>query len=65
MIAPYDIMWNGKLYPAGKAIPATQKKLIASLAISTGSAAISEAVEGEPVADEPVDETPATTKAKK
>lgn len=65
MIAPYDIMWNGKLYPAGKVIPATQKKLIASLTIAAASPAISESVEDEPVADEPVDETPATTKAKK
>ena len=60
MIAPYDIMWNGKLYPAGKAIHADEKKLIDSLTIVAETPAISE-----PVLDEPADETPVTTKAKK
>jgi hypothetical protein len=38
MISPIDIMWNGKLYEAGKTIPATEKKLIASLSATSESA---------------------------
>jgi hypothetical protein len=34
MQAPYDVLWNGKVYATGETIPASEKKLIAALGVS-------------------------------
>lgn len=56
MIAETDLMWNGKLIKAGDPIPATEKKLIATLnamesaATENAEPATVEVVEDEPAA---------------
>lgn len=43
MIAPCDLMYNGKFYAAGKEIPASEKKLIKTLLDQAEESAILEA----------------------
>lgn len=43
MIAPCDLMYNGKVYMAGETIPASEKKLIKTLLDQAEESAILEA----------------------
>lgn len=56
MIAPYDIAWNGALYPMGTKIPATEKRLIQLLTI---------AAEVRTIEDGKIEDEPAVAKTKK